>query len=153
MGTKKGEASHVRRSDRLLKPQLRRALHFVHCAARLYLLRHNQQNHGTNNRRLQRLSRPTWRLTRRSKHVGVNLRIWWVSTYCGAAVTFSGHSAKRGRQPGSATLHGQSAVSCFLLDCESRHRLSSSKTPTRGTRVLFTRLRTRFSLRAYTCGN
>jgi len=28
---------------------------------------HNQQNHGTNNRRLQRLSRPTWRLTRRSK--------------------------------------------------------------------------------------
>jgi len=30
---------------------------------------HNQQNHGTNNRRLQRLSRPTWRLTRRSKSV------------------------------------------------------------------------------------
>ena len=27
----------------------------------------NQQNHGTSNRRLQRLSRPTWRLTRRSK--------------------------------------------------------------------------------------
>jgi len=28
---------------------------------------HNQQNHRSNNRRLQRLSRPTWRLTRRSK--------------------------------------------------------------------------------------
>jgi len=34
--TKRGEASHVRRSDRLLKPQLRCALHFVHCAARLH---------------------------------------------------------------------------------------------------------------------
>jgi len=33
--TKRGEASHVRRSDRLLKPQLRCALHFVYCAARL----------------------------------------------------------------------------------------------------------------------
>jgi len=173
IGTKRGEASHVRRSDRLLKPQLRCALHSVYCAARLHsfcflascrfancaicslvaglalmvygyriimlrcrwlftpvicgktsspisrlccgvtgtgeilfeqpvrLLRdyhgfhyrgsrnylwritrqrpstghyqrradcgHNQQNHGTNNRRLQRLSRPTWWLTRRSK--------------------------------------------------------------------------------------
>jgi len=28
---------------------------------------HNQQNNGTNNRWLQPLSRPTWRLTRRSK--------------------------------------------------------------------------------------
>ena len=176
-GTKGGEASHVRRSDRLLKPQLRCALHsvtalrvaFCYCATRLhsfcflagcrfancaicslvagfalmvylrislyyakmplthhacnsrqnflpyftivcwrhgrccnsfeqpirllrdyrgsgnYFLRitqqrpstghyqrradcgHNQQNHGTNNRRLQRLSRLTWWLTRRSK--------------------------------------------------------------------------------------
>jgi len=173
IGTKRGEASHVRRSDRLLEPQLRCTLHFVYCAARLhsfrflssypfancaicslvagfalmvygyriimpwcrwlitpvirgktsalisrmcagargvaeilfekpvrllgdyrgfhysgscnYFLRitqqrpstgnyqhrsdcgHNQQNHGTNNRRLQRWSRPTWRLTRRSR--------------------------------------------------------------------------------------
>ena len=44
--------------------------------------------------------------------------------------------------------HGQSAVSCSPSGCESRHGLSSSKTPTRGTRVPFTRLRTRFSLRA-----
>ena len=38
---------------------------------------------------------------------------WWVSTHCGAAVTFSCRDVKRGRHPGSATLHGQSAVSCF----------------------------------------
>jgi len=36
IGTKRGEASHVRRSDRLLKPQLRCALHFGYCAARLH---------------------------------------------------------------------------------------------------------------------
>jgi len=36
IGTKRGQASHVRRSDRLLKPQLRCALHFVYCAARLH---------------------------------------------------------------------------------------------------------------------
>jgi len=36
IGAKRGEASHVRRSDRLLKPQLRCALHFVHCGARLH---------------------------------------------------------------------------------------------------------------------
>ena len=60
---------------------------FPHHGSRNYLLRitrqrpspghyqhradcgHNQQNHSTNNRRLQRLSRPTWRLTRRSKSV------------------------------------------------------------------------------------
>jgi len=43
-GTKGGEASHVRRSDRLLKPQLRCALHsvtalrvaFCYCATRLH---------------------------------------------------------------------------------------------------------------------
>jgi len=37
----------------------------------------------------------------------------WISTQWGAAGTFSGRSAKRGRHPGSAILHGQSAVSCF----------------------------------------
>jgi len=37
--TKRGEAWHVRRSDRLLKPQLRCALHFVYCAARLHSFR------------------------------------------------------------------------------------------------------------------
>jgi len=36
IGTKRGEASHVRRSDRLFKSQLRCALHFVYCAVRLY---------------------------------------------------------------------------------------------------------------------
>jgi len=36
IGTKRGESSHARRSDRLLKPQLRCALHFVYCAARLH---------------------------------------------------------------------------------------------------------------------
>jgi len=35
IGTTRGEASHVRRSHRLLKPQLRCALHFVYCVARL----------------------------------------------------------------------------------------------------------------------
>jgi len=33
IGTKRGEVSHVRRSGRLLKPQLRCALHFVYCAS------------------------------------------------------------------------------------------------------------------------
>jgi len=37
IGTKRGdETSHVGRSDRLLKPQLCCALHFVYCAARLH---------------------------------------------------------------------------------------------------------------------
>jgi len=36
IGTKRGEASHVRRSDCLHKPQLRCALHFIYCAARLH---------------------------------------------------------------------------------------------------------------------
>jgi len=255
IGTKRGESSRVRRSDRLLKPQLRCALHFVYCATRLhsfcflascrfancaicslvagfvlmvygyriimlrcrwlitpvirdkisslisrlfagttgvaeilfeqpvrllrdyrgfhyrgsrnYFLRitrqrpstghyqrradcgHNQQNHGTNNRRLQR----------KSAYLAIDaasrsqLAYLWLSTYCVAAVTFSGRSAKRGRHPGSATLHGQSAVSGFPSACESRRGLSSSKTPSRGTRVPLTRLRTRFSLRACTCGN
>jgi len=38
IGTKRGEASHVRRSDRLLKPQLRCVLRFVYCAERLLSL-------------------------------------------------------------------------------------------------------------------
>jgi len=36
IGTKRGEASHVRRSDHLFQPQLRCALQFVYCAMRLY---------------------------------------------------------------------------------------------------------------------
>ena len=36
IGTKRGEASHVRRSDRLLKPQLCCVLHFGYCAMRLH---------------------------------------------------------------------------------------------------------------------
>ena len=48
--------------------------------------RHNQQNHGTNNRRLHRLNRLTCRLTRRCKSVTTCILV----AYCGGAVTFSG---------------------------------------------------------------
>ena len=38
IGTKRGVAAHVRRCDRLLKPQPRCALHFVYCASCLHTL-------------------------------------------------------------------------------------------------------------------
>jgi len=47
--------------------------------------------------------------------------------HSGAAVTFSDHSAKRRRYPGSTTLHSQSTVSRFPSACESLHGRSSKK--------------------------
>jgi len=48
---------------------------------------HNQQNHGMNNRRLQRLCQPTWRLTRRSMSGSTCILVGFI-LLCGCSNVF-----------------------------------------------------------------